>query len=104
NGMRGCSRKSRQTQSQLKESSRPRSIGNWMPRASVLDRGQGRSIARFDMIGKLRLYLEKPALRQGSLVLLDQGFVSLATFLTGAMLARATEKGEYSAYVLAASL
>jgi O-antigen/teichoic acid export membrane protein len=53
---------------------------------------------------KLRSFLERPAFRQGSLVLLDQGFLSLATFATGAMLARATDKDQYSVYVLAVSL
>ena len=53
---------------------------------------------------RLKRLFTKPALRQGSLVLFDQGFLSLATFATGALLARATDKGQYSAYVLALSL
>jgi O-antigen/teichoic acid export membrane protein len=53
---------------------------------------------------KLRAFLERPAFRQGSLVLLDQGFLSLVTFATGAMLARATDQDQYSVYVLAISL
>jgi O-antigen/teichoic acid export membrane protein len=53
---------------------------------------------------KLRSLSQKPALRQGGLVLLDQSFLSIATFATGAMLARAITKDQYSIYVLGLSL
>ena len=56
------------------------------------------------MLLKLRSLSEKPALRQGGLVFLDQGFLSIATFATGAMLARVTTKDQYSIYVLGLSL
>src|SRR6266496_3434262 len=57
-----------------------------------------------NMLWKLRRLVEKPALAQGSLVLLDQGFLSIATFAVGAMLARAASKDQYSVYVLGFSL
>jgi O-antigen/teichoic acid export membrane protein len=53
---------------------------------------------------KVLAFLQRPAFREGGLVLLDQGFLSLVTFATGAMLARATDKDQYSVYVLAISL
>ena len=56
------------------------------------------------MLEKIRNILKKPALRQGTVVLADQGFLSVATFLTGVMVARATTKEEYSFYVLTMSV
>jgi O-antigen/teichoic acid export membrane protein len=53
---------------------------------------------------RLQTIFEKRALRQGVVVVLDQGFLSAATFATGAMLARATDKDDYSVYVLGLSL
>jgi O-antigen/teichoic acid export membrane protein len=44
------------------------------------------------------------ALRQAAAVLIDQGFLSLASFATGALLARVTDKEGYSMYVLGLSL
>ena len=55
-------------------------------------------------VHELRSFIRKPALRQGGLVVLDQSFLSLATFATGVMLARATNKDQYSMYVLGLSL
>lgn len=42
--------------------------------------------------------------KQGGIVLLDQGFLSIANFITGALVARSGSKEEYSLYVLAWSL
>ena len=46
----------------------------------------------------------KRALRHGTLVLLDQGTLSLANFAVGVLLARAVTKENYSAYVIGWSL
>ena len=46
----------------------------------------------------------KPAVLQGSAVVLDQGILSLATFLIGVLVARSTSKDEYGIYVLGWSL
>ena len=46
----------------------------------------------------------KPAIRQGLYVIMDQGFLSLTTFITGVLVARATSKEEYGAYVLGWSI
>lgn len=53
---------------------------------------------------KLRAFLLRPAVRDGSLVVLDQGFLSIATFATGILLARAVTKEAYASYVLGISL
>lgn len=49
-------------------------------------------------------WLAAPVFRQGGVVLLDQGFLSLANFLTGVLVARACSREDYGAYVLAWSL
>lgn len=41
-----------------------------------------------------------PAIRQGSIILLDQGALSVANFITGILVARSTTKEEYGIYVL----
>ena len=52
----------------------------------------------------LGLLYRKPSLREGSIVLIDQGFFSVATFVTGVLVARASTKEEYAVYVLGWSL
>lgn len=42
--------------------------------------------------------------KQGAIVLFDQGFLSIANFITGVLVARACSKEEYGTYVLAWSL
>jgi len=46
----------------------------------------------------------RPAVRQGAVVLVDQGFCSIANFLTGVLVARACSKSEYGVYVLCFTL
>ena len=53
---------------------------------------------------RLNAFLLKPAVKHGTMVMLDQSFLSIATFATGALLARATTKQGYGIYVLALSL
>jgi O-antigen/teichoic acid export membrane protein len=53
------------------------------------------------LLGK---FARKPAIRQGSIVLADQGALSVAAFLTGVMVARACSKDDYGLYVLGWSL
>jgi O-antigen/teichoic acid export membrane protein len=48
----------------------------------------------------LRRLLDSAVLRQGGLVLLDQGLLSFTNFLTGVLVARACTTGEYGVYVL----
>ena len=48
----------------------------------------------------IKKIINKPAIRQGFVVLSDQGFLSVATFLAGIMVARGTSKEEYGLYVL----
>lgn len=43
-------------------------------------------------------------LKQGSIVLFDQGFLSIANFVTGVLVARACSKEDYGIYVLAWSI
>ena len=49
-------------------------------------------------IGKL---IKKPSIVDGIIVLSDQGFLTLATFTTGILVARAGSKEDYGVYVLA---
>lgn len=44
--------------------------------------------------------VRKPALRQGTAVLVDQGALTLATFVAGVLVARANSKEDYGIYVL----
>lgn len=46
----------------------------------------------------------RPSIRQGVVVLFDQGFCSIANFLTGVLVARACSKAEYGLYVLGFTL
>jgi len=46
----------------------------------------------------------KPAIREGTVVLFDQGFCSIANFMTGILVARACSKDEYGVYVLGFTL
>jgi O-antigen/teichoic acid export membrane protein len=48
--------------------------------------------------------LKKRAIRQGSIVLLDQGALSIANFITGVLVARSSSKAEYGIYVLGWSI
>ena len=48
--------------------------------------------------------LRTPAIRQGAVVLVDQGALTLATFITGVLVARGNSKEEYGLYVLGWSL
>ena len=45
-----------------------------------------------------------PGVRQGAVVLVDQGFYSFANFLTGVLVARSCEREQYGFYVLALTL
>jgi O-antigen/teichoic acid export membrane protein len=56
------------------------------------------------MSARLSALLKKPALRQGGAVVVDQGFLSAAMFITSLLLARASIKEEYALYVLGWSL
>ena len=49
-------------------------------------------------------FIKKPAIRQGTVVLFDQGTLTLATFITGVLVARGNSKEEYGIYVLGWSL
>jgi O-antigen/teichoic acid export membrane protein len=53
-----------------------------------------------DIRNKLETLIKKPALRQGGIVLFDQGFLSIATFVTGVLVARTVSKDDYGLYVL----
>lgn len=53
---------------------------------------------------RLGAFLRRPAVRHGTMVVLDQGLLSIATFVTGALLARATTKEAYGVYVLGLSV
>lgn len=46
----------------------------------------------------------RPSVRQATVVLFDQGFCSIANFLTGVLVARACTKAEYGLYVLGFTL
>lgn len=46
----------------------------------------------------------RPSIRQATVVLVDQGFCSIANFLTGVLVARACSKAEYGIYVLGFTL
>lgn len=46
----------------------------------------------------------RPSVRQATVVLVDQGFCSIANFLTGVLVARACSKAEYGLYVLGFTL
>lgn len=46
----------------------------------------------------------KPTVRQAAVVVFDQGFCSIANFLTGVLVARACSKAEYGLYVLGFTL
>lgn len=46
----------------------------------------------------------RPSIRQATVVLVDQGFCSIANFLTGVLVARACSKAEYGLYVLGFTL
>ena len=46
----------------------------------------------------------RPSVRQGLVVIVDQGFCSIANFLAGVLVARAYSKGEYGFYVLGFTL
>lgn len=48
--------------------------------------------------------LFRPSVRQATVVLFDQGFCSIANFLTGVLVARACTKAEYGLYVLGFTL
>ena len=52
----------------------------------------------------VRRILRGSAVKQGSIVLFDQGFLSIANFITGVLVARACSKEDYGLYVLAWSL
>lgn len=56
------------------------------------------------VLEKIRHILNKRAIRQGGLVLVDQGFLSVATFVTGVLVARGNLQAEYGLYVLGWSL
>jgi O-antigen/teichoic acid export membrane protein len=56
------------------------------------------------VVSRLASLARKPALRQGGIVLIDQGALSLATFVVGILVARATSKEEYGLYILGWSL
>ena len=45
-----------------------------------------------------------PGVRQGAVVLVDQGFYSFANFLTGVLVARSCAREQYGFYVLALTL
>lgn len=55
-------------------------------------------------IKSVKSLLNGDTAKQGSIVLLDQGFLSIANFSTGVLVARACSKEEYGLYVLAWSL
>ena len=57
-----------------------------------------------DIFSRFASLVRKPALRQGGVVLIDQGVLSLATFVVGILVARATNKEEYGLYILGWSL
>jgi O-antigen/teichoic acid export membrane protein len=52
------------------------------------------------VLSRLKHFSRKPALRHGGIVLVDQGFLSFATFITGVLVARSSTKEEYGYYVL----
>jgi len=49
-------------------------------------------------------FLKSPALKQGMVVLVDQGLMSMVTFITGVLIARGSSKEEYALYMLGWSL
>lgn len=56
------------------------------------------------ILSPLNKLYTKPAIRQGSLVLVNQGFISIAMFVAGVLVARSCGKEEYGLYILAMSL
>ena len=55
-------------------------------------------------IPRFQKLLKKPAIQQGAVVLVDQGVLTLATFITGVLVARGNSKEDYGIYVLGWSL
>lgn len=53
---------------------------------------------------KIIRLLKSPAVKQGIVVLVDQGLMSLVTFITGVLIARSSSKEEYALYMLGWSL
>lgn len=56
------------------------------------------------VVSRVGSLARKPAVREGGIVLLDQGTLSLATFVAGILVARACSKEEYGIYILGWSL
>lgn len=54
--------------------------------------------------GRVLSEILRPSVRQGLLVLFDQGGYSISTFLTGILVARASTKAEYATFVLGLTL
>ncbi len=57
-----------------------------------------------NLVPNLKKILKKPAIQQGVVVLVDQGALTLATFVTGVLVARGNSKADYGTYVLSWSL
>lgn len=53
-----------------------------------------------NLVTKILNYIKSPASKQGLVVLVEQGMMSLVTFVAGVLVARSSEQAEYALYML----
>lgn len=75
-----------------------------MSQIETSERVLNEPVEEMPFVRRLFAKVFRPSVRQATVVLFDQGFCSIANFLTGVLVARACTKAEYGLYVLGFTL